>query len=76
MDELTRVILKSYFPGKNYFGKLPDPVKSRTQQILIEHNINHDMYAQNNGHEIFNLSYFAYRYTEAEEEQTNPGLQT
>ena len=64
MDERTRTVIKSYFPGVNHFGKLPDPVKSRTNQVVIEHNIDPDSFSNFEGKPIFNISYHVFEQFE------------
>ena len=57
MDEKTRTVIRSYYPGVNHFENAPDPVKSRTNQVVIEHNINRASLSSLKGEPIFNISY-------------------
>ena len=64
MDEKTRTVIRSYYPGVNHFEKLPDPVISRTNQVVIEYNINGASFSSSKGEPIFNISYHVFKQFE------------
>ena len=64
MDERTRTVVRSYYPGINHFGQLSNPVKSRTNQVVIEYNINVKSFSSLKGEPIFNISYHVFEQLE------------